>query len=388
MTDRLALTVISHTPHHRTSGGLVGWGPTVTELSHLAALFDEVIHVAPVDDGPAPASALPYTAPNITVMPVRPAGGAGLGAKLGLVARLPGYLLALRRGLAGADVVHVRCPANLSGLALAWLRLTRDRRPCWVKYAGNWRPDGPDPWSYRRQRRWLQRGFGRLAVTVNGEWADTPAHVRAFDNPSLTEAELAAGRTAAGAKGAIDPLALAFVGRVEAAKGALDAVLIADGLIGQGIPTGLTIVGDGPALDECTALARARDIPLDAPGWLDRRGVQDVLGASHVVVLPSRTEGWPKVLSEAMAFGAIPVAPPISAIPQTFAETGAGVVTEGPEVDAFVRAIAPLASAPGRLDALRSAGLAAAGRFSFGTYREAVTDLFSDQWGLTLEDPP
>ena len=31
MTERLRLTVVSHTPHHRTPGGLVGWGPTVTE---------------------------------------------------------------------------------------------------------------------------------------------------------------------------------------------------------------------------------------------------------------------------------------------------------------------------------------------------------------------
>ncbi len=57
MTGR-HLAIVSHTPHHRTADGLVGWGPTVTELDHLATRFDRVTHVAPVHDGPAPASAL------------------------------------------------------------------------------------------------------------------------------------------------------------------------------------------------------------------------------------------------------------------------------------------------------------------------------------------
>jgi glycosyltransferase involved in cell wall biosynthesis len=379
------LAVVSHTPHHRTDDGLVGWGPTVTELDHLAGLVDELVHVAPVHDGPAPPSALPYAATNVRVEPVRAAGGDGLAAKAGLAAAVPGWTAAIRRGIDGAYALHVRCPANLSGVALAWLRLGRDRRPCWVKYAGTWRPEGPEPASYRVQRQWLHRGFGRVAVTVNGTWPDDPPHVRAFPNPSLTDDDLAAGRRRTAAKRPLqDGLALAFVGRVETEKGAVDAVDVAAGLAARGLECTLTVVGDGPALEGCRARAAADGVAATFLGWVDREAVHDVLGRAHVLLLPSRaSEGWPKVLSEAMAFGAVPVASAVSAIPQTFAHTGAGIVVEGgPE--AYVETVAALAADPDRLAALRAAGLAAAPSFGFSAWADHVRALFRDRWGLEL----
>ncbi len=385
MTSRLA--VVSHTPHHHGDDGLVGWGPTVTELSHLASLVDELVHVAPVHAGPAPASALPYSATNVEVVPLRPAGGDGLAAKAGLVAAVPGWAAAIRRGCSGADAVHVRCPANVSGTALAWLRLSRDDRPCWVKYAGNWRPDGPDAWSYGVQRRWLRRGFGRVVVTVNGTWPDDPPHVRPFTNPSLTDDEVVRGEAAAGAKPPVeDGLHLAFVGRLEAEKGAPIAVRVLAALHGQGLPASLDLVGDGPARDECQALAESAGVAahLRVHGWLSRSGVHDVLEAAHVLVLPTRSEGWPKVVSEAMAFGAVPVVSAVSSIPQVLEDTGAGVAVPGTDPAPFTEAVAALVADPADLLAKRSAGLRAAPRFTYAAQRGAVVALFRDAWDLEL----
>jgi len=388
VTGARRLAVISHTPHHRTPEGLVGWGPTVTELDHLATLFSEVVHVAPVHDGPPPASAVPYTATNLRVVPAPAAGGDGLRAKLGLALAAPGLLAAVRRGAGDTDAVHVRCPANISGLALAWLRLRRDRRPCWVKYAGNWRPNGADPWSYRLQRRWLRRGFGAVAVTVNGR-GDDPGHVRAFTNPSLTEEDLDHGRAAAATKSdPADGLRLAFVGRVEDEKGAPEAVRTAIAVRAAGHAVHLDVVGDGPARAACAALALEADLDVTFHGWLDRRGVHDVLTPAHVVLLASRaSEGWPKVLSEAMAFGAVPVASTVSAIPQVLAETGAGVAVPGTDPADHAEAVLALLADPDRLAACREAGLAAAPAYSFPAYLAAVTDLFADRWSIDLRSP-
>jgi glycosyltransferase involved in cell wall biosynthesis len=383
------LAVISHTPHHHGPAGLVGWGPTVTELSHLASRFDEVVHVAPVHDGPPPASALPYTADNLTVLPVRPAGGDGIAAKAGLVTAVPGWLTAMHRGTRGADVLHVRCPANLSGLALAVLRARRDQRPLWVKYAGNWRPDGDEPWSYRTQRRWLRAGFGNVAVTVNGA-GDDPEHVRAFANPSLTDDDLARGSAAAAAKAPTgDGVRLAFVGRVEPEKGAPEAVATAALVHAAGHRVHLTVVGEGPSLDACRAAAGDAGFDAAFPGWLPRTGVHDVLADAHALLLPSRaSEGWPKVLSEAMAFGAVPVTSTVSSIPQVFAETGAGVAVAGTDPEDHAAAVLALVEDPARLAALRAAGLAAADRFTFTAHLAAVDALFADRWGIDLGARP
>ena len=380
MTPR-RLAIISHTPHHEGPDGLVGWGPTVTELSHLATRFDEVVHVAPVHDGPPPASALPYTAENLEVVPVRPAGGDGLGAKVGLAAAVPGWLAAMHKGTSGADVLHVRCPANLSGLALAVLRARRDRRPLWVKYAGNWRPDGPEPWSYRTQRAWLRKGWGTVGVTVNGT-GDDPPHVRAFANPSLTDDDLQRGAAAAAAKPSPDDgVRLAFVGRVEDEKGAPVAAAVAADVRATGLPVQLTVVGDGPGVDA----VRRVDPTVDLRGWLPRNEVHEVLADSHVLLLPSRaSEGWPKVLSEAMAFGAVPVASTVSSVPEVFGRTGAGVAVPGTDVADHAAAVLALLDDPAALAAKRDAGVAAAPAYTFGAYLAAVESLFADRWAIHL----
>ena len=71
----MRLLIVSHTPHFDSGDQAVGWGPTVRELSYLAALFDSVTHIAVGYPGPAPASALPYAAGNVRVRLVEPAGG-------------------------------------------------------------------------------------------------------------------------------------------------------------------------------------------------------------------------------------------------------------------------------------------------------------------------
>jgi glycosyltransferase involved in cell wall biosynthesis len=371
------LAVVSHTPHHHGPDGLVGWGPTVTELSHLAGRFDEVVHVAPVHDDPAPASALPYTAENVRIVPVRAAGGDDLGSKAGIAAALPGWLAAMHRGTKGADALHVRCPANLSGLALAVLRGRRDRRPLWVKYAGNWCPDGPEPRSYRTQRTWLRKGWGTMAVTVSGRRPDDGAHVRSFANPSLTADDLLAGARAASAKPAGDPLRLAFVGRLVPDKGVAEAVAVAEMLQRDGRRVTLDVVGDGPERD---VVDRA-GVEVVAHGWSDAAGVRQVLADSHVLLVPSRTEGWPKVMSEALAYGAVPVTPDISSIASVLGD--AGVVAADRSPAAFVAALTPVLD---DLEPLRRAGLERAARFTFDAYLVAVDDLFAERWGVTLGD--
>ncbi len=141
------------------------------------------------------------------------------------------------------------------------------------------------------------------------------------------------------------------------------------------------MVGDGPsAADVPTA-----DPDVDLRGWLPRDDVHDVLADAHALLLPSRaSEGWPKVLSEAMAFGAVPVASTVSSIPQVFAETGAGVAVAGTRPEDHAAAVEALLGDPARLQALREAGLAAAQRFTFDAYLAEVEALFADRWGVAL----
>jgi len=385
----MRLLIISHTPHHRAAGRLVGWGPTVRELDYLSELFAEVVHVAPVYDGPPPGSARAYASERVTVRAVRPAGGESLAAKLDVARLYPGYAAAIREELGRADAVHVRCPANISLLALALLRAARRPEPRWVKYAGNWRPDGGEAWSYTLQRRWLAANAHRGVVTVNGRWPDQPPHVFTFDNPSLTERELAAGRQAAAGKCLTLPLELIFVGALNDAKGVGRVLATALALRERGVPFRLRLLGDGPDRPRYEAWAAERNLrEVVFHGWVSREAVGHYGAAAHFILHPSlSSEGWPKALSEAMAYGAVPITSTISSMPQILAAVGAGVALPAQDTQGVAAAMVSYVNDPDKWLAASQAGVAAAPRFGYRNYQNAVRDLFARAWGIELGGP-
>ena len=381
---RPRIVVVSHTEHWRTDDGtIVGFGATTRELDHLATLFSELVHVAPLYDGPPAGMALPATAPNIRFVPVPPAGGTGIRPKLGAIATVPRWAAVINREMSRADVVHVRCPAGISMVALVVLSLRRSPRHRWVKYAGNWMPPGRDATSYRVQRWWLSRGLARATVTVNGTWPDQPAWVHAFDNPTLTGTEVNRGRTAAESKRPGEPWRVVFSGRLEKPKGAHVAVETVRELRRRGHDVELDLIGDGPLRDWVAGQMSAAGGGswLRLHGWLTRQELEAILADGHVFLLPTTaSEGFPKVIAEAMAFGCVPVTSPVSSIGQVLNETGGAIVVQpgGSWVDAVEHVL------NGPRIGFQNQGLAVVGRFSYGTYLERLRRLASNEWGLPL----
>lgn len=375
----MRLVIISDMAHYSSDTGIVGWGPTVQEIDHLAKVFDSVDHVACLHPGPPPHSALPYRSANVRVISVPPSGGQGIAAKLGILRRFPYYAKTIVSALREADVVHVRAPAHISFLAVLLLRLRSKPPRRWFKYAGNWRPDGPEPFSYRLQRWWLAKGWHRGLVTVNGSWPEQPPHVITFFNPCLTEAELQAGSEAAAAKALEPPVHLLFVGRVDEAKGAGRLIEIGRRLMELGVDYTLDLVGDGPnrAVFESTARAAGIEHRIRFHGWLPRTSLERFYRQAHFLLLPSKTEGWPKVLSEGMAYGVVPVASHVGAIPQALAQFGIGRCLPAHDVAGFSQAIAAYCSAPERWHHESQAAVRAAQNFSYANYLAAVRSLLA-----------
>jgi glycosyltransferase involved in cell wall biosynthesis len=242
----MRLLIISHTPHYPSNDSYVGWGPTVRELDYLAELFDEVVHVAPLYRETAPHSAIAYHSSRVLLRFVDPAGGQNILGKLNVLRAYPQYAAVIRDEMNKADAVHVRCPANISLLALLLLQWGQQPPYRWVKYAGNWIPDGKEAWSYTLQRRWLVKNRHRGIVTVNGCWPDQPSHIQSFFNPSLTQEEMRQGQVTALEKTLDFPLNLLFVGALNEPKGVGRILKICLALQLQGIPFRLHLVGDGP----------------------------------------------------------------------------------------------------------------------------------------------
>lgn len=377
----MRLLIISAMPHYSKEGTIVGWGPTVREIDRLAELFDSLRHIAFLYPEEAPDTSLPYSTEKMTLIPVAPSGGKTFLTKLGVLALFPRYLATIRRELAQADMVHLRAPANISLLAILLLMIVQRPRRRWIKFAGNWQPSGPEPWSYRLQRFLLRKPWHSGVVTINGQWPGQAAHVLSFLNPSLSQDEVAAARAASADKRLGRPLRLLFVGRLVDGKGVGVVLELARRLLGSGLDFTLDLAGDGPQRAEYEAFVHTHGLEARVKfhGWLAPAGLNELYRVAHCLVFPSASEGWPKVLSEAMAYGVVAVASAVSSIPQILEQTGGGLALPLEKIEVWEETLLKLAADPDLWLELSRNGRKAAARFTFDAYLEAVRALIVGQ---------
>ncbi len=378
------LLIVSNMSHYLADGQLVGWGPTVEEISHIAQLFDEVVHIGCLHQGPAPASSLPYTCDNLRFVSVPPAGGRTLKHKLDILKRSPGYVRAIVRELPHADAVHVRAPANISLLAMVLLAFARRPKRRWIKYAGNWRPEGSEPFSYRFQRWWLRRNFARAKVTVNGRWPGQPVYVVSFPNPCFSLAEWRRATSEARQKRLSAPLRLIFVGALTPNKGPRRVLETLAVLRDRSVEAGLALAGEGAerVVLEDAVRAMGLESQVEFLGFVPRPALGKHYHRAHFVLLPSLSEGWPKVLSEGMAHGAVPIASAVSSIPQVLAEAGCGCAVPTFRPEDYAQAILNYLNEPERWRREVEAGCIYAERFTYEAHVRRVREV------LDLDEKP
>jgi glycosyltransferase involved in cell wall biosynthesis len=154
-------------------------------------------------------------------------------------------------------------------------------------------------------------------------------------------------------------------------------------LVQLGHDVRLDVAGDGPLREEIlSAGAKNERLKVHVHGWLDRDRLNQLYAHAHFVLLPSATEGFPKVLAEGMAFGAVPVASDVGSVAQVFAEVDAGFVVTDNDAQTFAAVIDDIVSAPGRWQEASNRARAAAPSFTYARHVQAVVDLLGDRDGV------
>jgi glycosyltransferase involved in cell wall biosynthesis len=105
----------------------------------------------------------------------------------------------------------------------------------------------------------------------------------------------------------------------------------------------VTIAGPGEPLAEVAALI-AGDPSLEWVGWLDAGEKDQLLQRSQVFVMPSRSEGLPMALLEAMAYGMAVVATRVGGIPEVVEDGAEGLLIPSEQPRAIVDALCRLAA--------------------------------------------
>lgn len=143
----------------------------------------------------------------------------------------------------------------------------------------------------------------------------------------------------------------------------------------------LAVVGDGPLKAELAALAAS----LGLQGRVEWMGVQrtaDVLASAEVFVLPSRVEGFPNALCEAMAHGLAVVSTDCPSGPREIVRHGVDGLLVAPEdPQALARAICRLLGDPDERRRLGARAREVTGRFSPAAVMRRWEDLILEVMG-------
>ena len=143
-----------------------------------------------------------------------------------------------------------------------------------------------------------------------------------------------------------DPQVIVSVGRLHAQKG-IDWMLQVAPRILSGLPShDLLLVGDGPERGALQDLAASLGVAdrVHFAGW--RPDVPEILAASALLVLPSRWEGMPNVVLEAMATGLPVVCTQAAGVEELLGPLSDGQTVAVGDAEGFVETVLRLAGNP------------------------------------------
>jgi len=227
---------------------------------------------------------------------------------------LPLIFYKLIRAMQWADHIHLRCPGNVALLGCLVQILFPNKKKT-AKYAGNWDPNAKQPLSYKIQKWILSNTVltKNMQVLVYGEWENQSKNIKSFFTATYSEAD----KKEVQIRNLDDEIQFVFVGTLSQGKRPLLAVQIIEKLHKQGYNVNLSLYGEGEMRGELENYVVKNNLSsyVDLKGNQPKEKVKVALQHAHFLILPSKSEGWPKVVAEAMFWGCLPIVTPISCVP-------------------------------------------------------------------------
>lgn len=348
--------------------------------------FEKITLIARVEEASLPgAGAALVTLPQVHLRRL-PAfqGPAELSAKL------PSVLSAISVATRDASGFILRCPNTVGLLALPFIM--RRRKPIAVEVVGD--PEamfttgvGGSASKFWRaltataNKRLFREASAVTYVTqsyLQHRYPPPPgALVGSFSDVVLNSTNFAvAPRTPS--HFACSPSRLLFAGTMEQSYKGIDVLLDAVSILcRKGVPVTLRIAGAGRLEPSLHHQIERLDLGacVTMVGRLSRGQLLEEMDACDLFVLPSRTEGLPRTIIEAMARATPVIASAVGGVPELLDEDG--LVQPGCP-DLLATAISDLLSAPDRLCRMSARNLAAAQRFAGAEIERLRSEFYGD----------
>lgn len=323
----MTFCIITHVAHGYDDTSYFAYSPYVREMNIWSKYVDKIILVAPLNLKAKTAIDIEYSHQNIDFRKVDSFDFLSLKTIFKTIFKLPKIAYTIYSAMKQSDHIHLRCPGNM-GLLGCLIQILFPKKPKTAKYAGNWDLKAKQPLSYRLQKWILRNTFltKNMQVLVYGEWENSTQNIKPFFTASYFEKDKieVQPRTLQG------QLSFVFVGTLSNGKQPLYAVQLVEALFKKGREVRLDIFGEGierKAIEEYVKTNKLSAI-VNLLGNQDQQTIREAYIKNHFVVLPSLSEGWPKVVAEGMFWGCLPIASKVSCVPNMLDNGNRGLLLD------------------------------------------------------------
>ncbi|MCL6219161.1 glycosyltransferase family 4 protein [Zunongwangia pacifica] len=323
----MKFAVITHVIHKKINHKFLAYAPYVREMNIWFKYVDKVKVVAPLKQQTKSALVSAYKHSHLNFIEVQGFSLLSLKEKLLTIFKLPLLIFQISKAMIWADHIHLRCPGNM-GLLGCFMQIFFPYKPKTIKYAGNWDPDSKQPWSYKLQKWIISNPFlsRNMKVLVYGEWSNSSKNIIHFFTASFSENEIESFN-----KDFSGQLYFLFVGSLVEGKQPLYAIRLVEKLRSEGKKVSLKLFGEGSLKLDLEKYIQENNLNdfIQICGGVSLEELKAEYKKSHFSILPSKSEGWPKAVAEAMFFGCIPIATKVSCVPWMLGNGDRGILLSG-----------------------------------------------------------
>ncbi|MGB7201866.1 MAG: glycosyltransferase [Pyrinomonadaceae bacterium] len=384
------LTVISHkvcTPSDQFPTGYKTDGGFPLQIGAISELFSSTEVVVPCESAGNSVGLSPLHGRNVTVNPVTIPLGTGFWRKIDMLRWVTTNGPTIWRAVRNADAVHAPIPGDVGTIGMVFALILRKR--LFVRHCGNWLAPRT---TAERLWKWTMERFagGRNVMLATGGSAEPPssrnAEVRWIFSTSLRSEQMLKNTPRDCPRDG--ELRLIIACRQEERKGT-DVVIDALPSIAEAYPgVTLEVVGGGSLLESLKLQADRVGIGdrVVFHGKVEQAEVVRLLKTAHLFCYPtSASEGFPKVVLEALAAGLPVITTRVSVLPRLI-ESGCGKLLNEGTPAALAEAVIEICADPAAYGQMSRNAIATARQYTLEKWRDLIGQMLCESWKIDRLD--
>lgn len=328
--------IVTNVIHKYDENLYYAYGPYVKEMNIWFKHVDEVEIIAPLTQNVKDPIDISYKHDNLIFTKVPDFNLSSFYNKLKTLFVLPYLLIKLYISMKRADHIHLRCPNNM-GLLGSVVQILFPSKTKTAKYANNWDPNHPQPLTYRLQKKILRSELltKNMKTLVYGDWKDKSINIKPFFTATYKDCE----KEIIDEKNLNDKIKFIFVGTLTENKRPMLCLEFCKKLKDEEFNFEFNFFGEGKQKDELLAYVKLNNLSdfVVIHGNKNSEVVKTYLKEANFLILASMSEGWPKVVAEAMFWGTVPFVTNVSCTRYMIGSESRGKIIE-PNVDSIFNA--------------------------------------------------